>query len=87
MFANCLSLIELDIRNFDMTNVTNTSYIFNRCLSLTTLHLDNCSKDTVNKIISDSSFPADNNGIIYCKRASAFGLKAPGNWEFSYIDL
>lgn len=85
MFADCSSLYELDIRNFNMANVSNVDNMFANCYSLTTLHLDECDYDTVNKIITSSGFPADNYGTIYCKSESADGLIAPGNWVFSHF--
>lgn len=88
MFYNCESLETLNIRNFDTSKATaNMRDMFYNCTSLTTLRLDNCSNDTISSIITQSSFPANNRGTIYCRRANAEGLKAPGNWIFSYIDI
>ena len=85
MFADCSSLYELDIRNFNMANVSNADNMFANCYSLTTLHLDECDYDTVNKIITSSGFPADNYGTIHCKSENVDGLTAPGNWTFELI--
>ena len=88
MFYYCESLETLDIRNFDTSKATiNMRDMFYNCTALTTLRLDNCSKATISSIITQSSFPANNRGTIYCRRANAEGLAAPGNWIFSYIDI
>ena len=90
MFWGCSNLAELDIRNFDMTNATQTSSMFSNCTSLHTLRLDNCSNDTINKIITSSNFPT--NAIagvtrkIYVKEANAAGLTPPTNWIFEFVD-
>ena len=90
MFDKCTSLTTLDVSNFDMTKVTNTSNMFNSCTSLHTLYLDNCSNDTISKIISSKGFPTNAiEGVtrtIYCKEENAAGLTAPNNWVFEYID-
>ena len=86
MFAMCSSLVSLDLSSFDTSKVTDISFMFFGCNSLKELHLDGCSKDTISKIINSDYFPANNTGTIYCKRAEAAGLTAPGNWQFSYID-
>jgi surface protein len=87
MFYNCSSLETLDMRNFDTSNTTaNMRDMFYNCSSLHTLRFDNCSTDTINSIITQSSFPANNAGTIYCSRTAAAELTAPGNWNFSYID-
>ena len=85
MFYNCKLLTSVDLSNFDMTNVTDTNYMFNGCTSLQELRLDNCSKDTISKIINSYGFPVNNNGTIYCKKENAAGLSAPTNWVFSFI--
>ena len=85
MFINCSKLETLDIRNFDTSKATaNMRDMFNGCTSLTTLRLDNCSADTISSIITQSSFPVDNVGVIYCSRAVEGVLTAPGNWNFNY---
>ena len=71
MFYNCKLLTSVDLSNFDMTNVTDTNYMFTGCNSLRILHLDNCSNDTISKIINSLSFPTNAiEGVtrtIYCK--------------------
>jgi hypothetical protein len=65
-------------------------YMFSGCSKLHTLRLDNCSNDTINKIITSSGFPIKTiEGVtrkIYCKEENAAGLTAPTNWIFEYID-
>lgn len=95
MFGLCRSLETVNISNFDLTNCSSASYIFQNCSKLHTLRLDNCSNDTINKIITSSGFPtgtitdSEGNTItrkIYCKQANAEGLTAPDGWEFVYVD-
>ena len=91
MFALCKSLTILDLRNWDMSNITNVIYMFYKCDLLHTLYLNNCSNDTINKIITSSSFPTGKvNGkarTIYCKRtAQELETLLPKDWVFSYID-
>ena len=91
MFSNCIRLASLDLSNWDMTNVTiSTLNMFSGCTSLHTLRLDNCSNDTISKIIASGGFPTNAiEGVtrtIYCKEENAAGLTAPTNWVFSYVD-
>ena len=91
MFSGCSNLISLDLSNFDMSNVASkTSSMFAACTSLQTLRLDNCSYDTINKIITSYLFPTKViNGVtrkIYCKEKNARGLVAPTNWVFEFIE-
>jgi hypothetical protein len=70
--------------------VTNMDSMFLVCSSLHTLRLNNCSNDTIKKIIKSDGFPtgACTGGqprVIYCKRANATGLTAPNGWSFSYV--
>ena len=95
MFNSCSSLISLNISNFniDITKI-NASYktaaMFNNCPALQELRLDNCNNDTINKIITSSSFPTKAiEGVtrkIYCKEENAAGLTPPTNWVFEYVD-
>ena len=86
MFRYCSALETLDIRNFDMTNVTDTSSMFGSCYELRELRLDNCSNDTIEKIINSSEFPTnDEYGVtrkIYVNPNNIFGLTAPNGWIF-----
>ena len=89
MFCYCNNLESLDIRNFDMTNATTQKDMFSSCTSLHTLRLDNCNRDTINKIITSSNFPTNAiDGVtrtIYCKEEEAWDLTPPTNWVFEYI--
>lgn len=92
MFYNCTSLTNLDLSNFDMTNTRGGDYssnMFQNCNSLHTLRLDNCSNDTISKIINSKNFPITAiDGVtrtIYCKEENAAGLTPPTNWVFSYV--
>ena len=92
MFDGCTLLEELDIRNFDMSKVTSSysrTSMFANCNSLRILHLDNCSVDTISKIITSSNFPTGTingeNRIIYCTK-EANNLDLPEGWEFNFID-
>ena len=86
MFDSCDSLQTLNLSGWDMTNVTNVENMFNGCSSLHTLRLDNCSNDTISKIITSSNLPTETiNGAtrkIYCQRANTTGLTAPNGWTF-----
>jgi surface protein len=90
MFSDCINLTELNLSNFDMTYVTNTNFMFSSCSSLHTLRLDNCSNNTINKIITSYNFPTGLiNGEtrkIYCRQANAAGLTAPDGWKFVFVD-
>lgn len=95
MFALNSKLETVDIRNFDLTKCSSANYIFQSCSKLHTLRLDNCSNDTINKIITSSKFPtgtitdSEGNVIprkIYCKEANAAGLTEPDGWEFVPVD-
>ena len=41
MFRNCGSLKTINVNNFDMTNVTDVSYMFFDCYALTTIYCNN----------------------------------------------
>ena len=93
MFENCTSLTSLNISNWDASSIFAIDWdmrdMFLGCTSLQELRLDNCSNDTINKIIKSIGFPT--NAIdgtmrkIYCKEANVAGLTAPTNWVFEYI--
>ena len=90
MFDGCNKLTSLDLSKFDTSNVTSMNYMFMGCIALHTLRLDNCSNDTISKIITSSYFPTSTiKGVtrtIYCKEENAAGLTPPINWVFSYVD-
>jgi surface protein len=58
------------------------------CNELYALRLNNCNKDTINKIINSSDFPIGRMDCvtrkIYCRSENASGLTAPEGWVFSY---
>lgn len=90
IFVYCISLETLDIRNFDLTRAFDYSYMIVECPKLHTLRLDNCSNDTIRKIIESDGFPTGTiDGAtrkLYCKQANAEGLTLPDGWEFEYVD-
>ena len=47
MFQNCTKLLELDLSNFNTSNVTNMSYMFNACEKLKKLDIRNFTFDKV----------------------------------------
>ena len=89
LFSGCTSLESVDLSNFDLTNATNTSYMFWDCTSLHTLILDNCSKDTISKIIYLSNLPKyedeEITHIIHCREEDVAGLTPPKGWKFEPI--
>lgn len=92
MFNWCHNLETLDIRNFDISEDTECNDMFNGCQALKELRLDNCSRNTINKIITSSNFPTDAiDGVarnIYCKQSESYdrGLLPPENWFFQCTD-
>jgi surface protein len=86
MFNYCSNLEEVDLRNFNISNTTNVNGMFGSCYELHTLRLDNCSKGTINKIITSSSFPAyaieGATRKIFVKEENLVGLTAPNGWVF-----
>ena len=92
MLYDCESLTSLNLSNWDMakcTSSTSKNGIFRNCNLLHTIRLDNCSNDTINKIITSKNFPITAiEGVtrtIYCKEENAAGLTPPTNWTFSYV--
>ena len=47
MFNGCCKLNELDLSNFNTSNVTDMSYMFQRCTSLENLNISNFNMDKV----------------------------------------
>lgn len=94
MFWKCTSLTTLDLSNWDTASIFDKSMdmfsMLDGCTSLHTLRLDNCSNDTIRKIIYSPAFPTNAiEGVtrtIYCKKSEAAGLTPPKNWKFSYVD-
>ena len=50
MFANCLSLINLDLSNFDTQNVINMGNMFSNCPSLKNIDLSNFNTQNSTKV-------------------------------------
>ena len=86
VFCECTNLKEIDISNWNADHLGDRLNIVMGCTSLHTIRMDNCNNATISNIIGTGDFPSSNQGTIYCKRANAEGLEAPGNWTFSYID-
>lgn len=88
MFYNCWALEYLDISNFDASNVDNITGMFGSCGYLYDIHMENCSRDTISKIINSSEFPAyEEYGVrkeIHVKGSNVSGLTPPNYWEFDY---
>jgi surface protein len=92
LFQNCEALTEVDLSTWDLSNCTSTTstmMIFGGCNALHTLRLDNCSNDTINKIITSMGFPTNViDGVtrkIYVKEANVQGLTAPSGWQWEYV--
>ena len=85
MFYECSNLYELYLNNFDMSQVWSTDEMFYNCSNLQVLHLDYCSYETVEKIITSSSFPEWNSGTIYCSYDVYSSLTPPGNWTLEPV--
>lgn len=100
MFLWCVSLQELDIRNFELVHEDGTeaaiSSMLEGCISLHTLRLDNCSNATIRKIINESGMPQEQvydynigenvNRKMYCKASEIGDLVAPNGWEFVTVE-
>lgn len=89
IFYGCTNLTTVDLSDLDLSNCTRQLNMFSGCTKLTTLRLDNCSNDTINKIITSSNFPTFTDGTthnIYCKQANVNGLTPPTGWTFTYVD-
>jgi surface protein len=86
MFCSCENLAYLNISNFNMTKVTNTDNMFKGSLlySSSGLRLDNCDRNTVEKIITSVGFPTPTSGSheIYVRSDQVEGLTAPDGWTF-----
>ena len=85
MFYECSNLYELYLNNFDMNQVWSTDEMFYNCSNLQVLHLDYCSYETVEKIITSSSFPEWNSGTIYCSYDVYSSLTPPGSWTLEPV--
>ncbi len=66
MFSGCDTLTELDVSNFDTSNVTNMSSMFNHCETLTELDVSNF----------DTSNVTDMSGMFcYCETVAELDLR------------
>ena len=92
MFSDCRNLERLDLSNFDMSKVDTSAeplLMFFGCNNLRELRLDNCSNDTINKIIN-ASLPFGEVEIdgerqkrkMYVNPNNIEGLTAPEGWIF-----
>lgn len=91
MFYNCSSLTELDLSTWGILPGASVGGMFQGCALLQTLRLDDCSVDTINKIITSSGFPTGLiNGEprkIWCKKAVADEIGTlPTGWVFEIVD-
>ena len=90
IFGSCSNLTTVDLSDLDLSKCTQTFMMFSGCTKLTTLRLDNCSKDTISKIITNGGLPIFDafagGHYIYCKRANVTDLTPPQGWYFSYVD-
>ncbi len=93
IFDGCTRLSTLNISNFDMSKVDDASTVlmFQGCNNLQHLRLDNCSKDTISKIIASESLPTGT--VVGVKRkmyinrqVNVSDLKLPDGWMFSYVN-
>ena len=97
MFDGCTNLRYLDISNFIMGEEYfnyNTSEMFRDCNNLRHLRLDNCDRNTIEKIIRDSNLPTGKidgeTRKMYVQEANITNewgdkLTAPDDWEFIYL--
>jgi hypothetical protein len=74
----------------NVTSITGKFSMFRYCDNLHTLRLDNCSNDTIDKIINSEGFPTNTiPGVtrrIYCKKENRGTLMPPYPWVFEPID-
>ena len=61
MFADCQSLQQLDLSNFNTFNVTNVKLMFQNCYKLTSLNLKKITFDNVS--VSDGMFSMAKSGM------------------------
>ena len=100
MFNGCELLTELVLSNWDASSIIDrydTYAMFNACDNLRILRLDNCSYDTISKIIAPvSNLPTNyiSGGVtrkIYCQEKNITNqdgekLEAPENWVFEFVE-
>ena len=100
MFRGCSKLTSLDLRKWDLSKIFNMYYLedmLDDCNKLYVLRLDNCSKDTISKIITHSSLPTgkvnDVPGVgtttrkLWCRKINAPDASLlPDGWEFIHVN-
>ena len=68
MFEECFELVYLDLSNFNTSNVTNMSFMFNKCYKLKEIKgINNFNYEKVlniNEMFSDCLVLKNNNGLI-----------------------
>lgn len=92
MFNGCTNLRYLDISNFIMgeeSHSYNTTDMFRFCDNLRHLRLDNCDRNTIEKIVHGSDLPMGEidgeKRKIYVQEANVDGLTPRDGWEFVYL--
>jgi surface protein len=92
MFDSCDALTELHLGYYwDMSKVADTRSMFYNCKKLSVLNLQNCSKDTITKIITSEGFPTgmanETTRKIYCKQIDAPDESLiPSGWQLIPVD-
>ena len=84
MFSNCNKLESLNLSSWSLGDETETSNMFEGCNSLHILRLDNCSNDTIRKLITSQGFPTGDIGVarqIFVKE-DVSDLTEPDGWDF-----
>ena len=86
MFSGCENLRELNLSSFEIRKDCDTDYMLNNCRKLHTLRLDNCSNDTINKIITSTGFPTElvdeKAREMWVSPKYVADLTAPDGWKF-----
>lgn len=88
MFEYCWTLLYLDISNFDASKVTYMKDMFYQCSNLSMVLMDNCSRDTISKIMNELPTYDDPNvrKKISVRGKNVVGLIPQDTWQFSYVD-
>ena len=76
MFYNCKQIIEIDLSNFDTSQVTNMSYMFHNCSSLISLNLANFNTSQV-----------QNMNRMFCRCSSLISLNLTNFDTSNVIDM
>lgn len=88
MFEYCWTLQYLDISNFDASKVENINGMFYECGNLSMVLMDNCSRDTISKIINElPTYDIPNvRKRVSVRGKNVVGLTPPDTWQFYYVD-